>query len=146
MWQLLSAEGPDCSLVIPTIGKLDTEGTWVCSITSSDMARSSCMWKCIGNEDEEATLFFISCTFSHFATTPYRTPRSIVRSYPLSEGRIVSHREQTYMYRLLSHNNYVHCIWSSTLHVCFLHNYKQKNVIFSKFYRICKNIFLVGLG
>ena len=71
MWQLLSAEGPDCSLVIPTIAKLDTEGVCVYSITSSDvvssMARSSCVWKCRGNEDEEVILFFISCTFSHFA-------------------------------------------------------------------------------
>lgn len=29
VWQLLCAEGPDCSLVIPAIGKLDTDGTYV---------------------------------------------------------------------------------------------------------------------
>ena len=30
VWQLLCAEGPDCSLVIPAIASLDTEGILYC--------------------------------------------------------------------------------------------------------------------
>ena len=74
VWQLLCAEGPDSSLVIPAIGKFDTQG------------RAPCVHNHCHNEGGCS----ICCCITPVVVFYCRAPRGIVRCNPVPQSRSVS--------------------------------------------------------